>query len=87
MRVIFVKESWEDYEYWIKTDSKVIKKINSIIKDIKTSPFSGIGKPELLKHNYNGYWSRRITQEHRFIYKIDSGGDLIIVKLRYHYDK
>ena len=70
MKYIFVDESWDDYLYWQKTDKKILKKINSLIKDISRNPFEGIGKPEPLKYKYQGYWSRRIDGEHRLIYKV-----------------
>lgn len=85
MRLIFVDESWEDYLYWQKTDKKIAKKINELIKDISRSPFSGIGKPEALKHKYKGFWSRRITDEHRLIYRVKED-EVWIAKCRYHYD-
>ena len=85
MRLIFVDESWEDYLYWQKTDRKMLLKINELIKDISRTPFSGLGKPEPLKHKYQGYWSRRIDQEHRLIYQV-KGGEILIAKCRYHYD-
>ena len=85
MRYIFVDESWEDYLYWQATDKKILAKINELLKDIARNHFTGIGKPEALKHKYKGYWSRRITQEHRLIYKIE-GNDILIAKCRFHYD-
>ena len=85
MKFKFVEESWEDYLYWQKTDKKILKKINSLLKDISNTPFSGLGKPEPLKHQFQGYWSRRINDEHRLIYKIDND-DIIIAKCRNHYD-
>jgi len=85
MRLIFVDESWEDYQYWQKTDRKILKKINSLIKDISRSPFAGIGKPEPLKFKYQGYWSRRIDNEHRLIYKVRDD-EILIAKCRFHYD-
>ncbi len=85
MRLIFVDESWEDYLYWQKADKKIVRKINELIKDISRSPFSGIGKPEALKHKYKGFWSRRITDEHRLIYKVKEE-EVWIAKCRYHYD-
>lgn len=85
MRLIFADESWEDYLYWQKTDKKILKKINELIKDISRSPFSGIGKPEPLKHKYKGFWSRRITDEHRLIYRVKED-EVWIAKCRYHYD-
>ena len=85
MRLIFVDESWEDYLYWQKNDKKLVKRINSLIKDISRSPFTGIGKPEPLKHKYKGFWSRRINDEHRLIYRVQND-EIWIVKCRFHYD-
>ncbi len=84
MKLIFVDESWEDYLYWQKNDKKKMKKINELIKDIKRNPFNGIGKPEPLKHALSGYWSRRINDEHRIVYKVHQDS-LLIAQLRYHY--
>lgn len=86
MILCFADESWEDYLYWQKTDKKMITKINKLIKDIKRSPFEGIGKPEPLKHNYRGFWSRRINGEHRIIYRVTDENELWILKCRFHYD-
>jgi toxin YoeB len=85
MKYIFVDESWEDYLYWQKTDKKILKKINSLSKDISRNPFSGIGKPEPLKYKYQGYWSRRIDGEHRLIYQVREK-QILIAKCRHHYD-
>ncbi len=85
MKYSFVDESWEDYLYWQKTDKQILKRINLLIKDISRQPYKGIGKPEPLKHNYRGYWSRRITDEHRLIYQVQDD-ELRIVKCRFHYD-
>ena len=85
MKFVFVEESWEDYLYWQKTDKKMLLKINALLKDISRTPFSGIGKPEALKHKYREFWSRRIDQEHRLIYKIHED-EIQIVKCRFHYD-
>jgi toxin YoeB len=84
VRLIFAQEAWEDYLFWQKTDPKVVKRINAVIKDIRRSPFEGIGKPEPLKHGLSGYWSRRITDEHRLIYKVTSDS-LLLAQMRYHY--
>jgi toxin YoeB len=84
MKVIFAPEAWEDYLHWKETDAKVVKRIDALIKDARRTPFSGIGKPEPLRYALSGYWSRRITGEHRMVYKIE-GGDLLIAQLRYHY--
>ena len=77
MKYIFVDESWDDYLYWQKTNQKYVKKINELLKDISRQPFSGIGKPEPLKFQYTGYWSRRIDGEHRLIYKVKDDEVLI----------
>jgi toxin YoeB len=85
VRFIFTDESWEDYLYWQKTDKKNLKKINQLLKDISRNPYSGLGKPEPLKYKYQGYWSRRITLEHRLIYKYEED-NILIAKCRFHYD-
>jgi toxin YoeB len=85
MKYIFVDESWEDYLYWQKVDKKKVKKINELLREIKRSPFDGIGKPEGLKHKYSGFWSRRIDGEHRLIYKVIDDA-ILIAKCRFHYD-
>jgi toxin YoeB len=84
VNLIFSDHAWEDYLYWQKTDKKMVKRINSLIKDIQRLPFEGVGKPEPLKHALSGYWSRRINDEHRIIYKVDSES-VYIAQLRYHY--
>jgi len=76
--------AWDDYLYWQKTDKKILKRINTLIKDTQRQPFLGIGEPEPLKHNWTGYWSRRINPEHRLVYKIKEE-QLIIAQCRYHY--
>lgn len=85
MKYIFVDESWEDYLYWQKTDKRLVKRINDLLKDISRTPHHGIGKPEALKHKYRGLWSRRINAEHRLIYRV-SGDEVHILKCRFHYD-
>ncbi|MEQ1968235.1 Txe/YoeB family addiction module toxin [Xenorhabdus nematophila] len=84
MNLIFTDESWEDYLYWQQTDKKMVKRVNDLIKDIKRTPFTGKGKPEPLKHNLSGFWSRRITEEHRLVYRITEN-KLEIASCRYHY--
>ena len=79
MRYIFVDESWEDYLYWQKTDRKMLKRINLLLKEISRTPFSGTGKPEPLKYKYKGFWSKRINNEHRLIYQV-KGNDILIAK-------
>ena len=84
MKLIFAQSAWEDYLYWQKTDKKLVGRINVLIKKIQRDPFAGVGKPEPLKHNLAGYWSRRINSEHRIIYKMTDDA-LLIAQLRYHY--
>jgi len=84
MKLTFSTTAWENYLYWQQTDKKMLKRINALIKHIQRSPFEGIGKPEPLKHGLSGYWSRRINDEHRLVYKYQN--DIILVaQLRYHY--
>ena len=84
MKLIFAEKAWEDYLYWQKTDTKLLNRINALIKDIKREPFDGIGKPEPLKHALSGYWSRRINDEHRIVYKMQQDS-ILVAQLRYHY--
>jgi len=84
MKIIFLDDAWEDYLYWQNTDKALLKKINTLIKEIERQPFEGSGKPELLRHNLTGWWSRRINLEHRLVYKIDHDA-IIILQCRYHY--
>ncbi len=84
MKLIFSDHAWEDYIYWQNTDRKILRRINTMIRETMRNPFEGIGKPEPLKHALSGYWSRRITDEHRFVYKI-SEDSIHIAQLRYHY--
>ena len=84
MNLIFSSKAWDDYLYWQVTDKKILERINLLIKDIKCSPYDGIGKPEPLKHGLAGYWSRRINDEHRIVYKYQSN-EILIAQLRYHY--
>jgi|TARA_R110002124_G_scaffold111348_2_gene265061 toxin YoeB len=84
VKLIFAENAWEDYLYWQKTDKKTLKRINLLIRDITREPFEGIGKPEPLKHALAGYWSRRISDEHRIVYKIHQDS-LLVVQLRFHY--
>lgn len=85
MKFIFVEESWEDYVYWQKTDKIKLKRINELLRDIASTPFHGIGKPEPLKYKYSGFWSRRIDEEHRLIYRVKED-EILIAKCRFHYD-
>lgn len=86
MKLIWSSSSWNDYLYWQKTDKKIVKRINELIKSCIRTPFEGIGKPEALKGDLSGYWSRRITSEHRLVYKFESD-KLMIAACRYHYGK
>ena len=85
MKLTFSSKAWENYLYWQKTDKAVVNRVNTLIKDILRQPFEGIGKPEPLKHSLSGYWSRRITDEHRLVYKV-TDDNLLIAQLRYHYE-
>ncbi len=84
MKLIFSDSAWEDYLYWQKTDKKIVKRINELIRDIKRNKYEGIGKPESLRHNLSGWWSRRINSEHRIVYRIEDNS-VLIAQLRYHY--
>lgn len=85
MIVSFVERSWEEFNSWHQSDKKVFSKIQRLIKETIRDPFGGIGKPEPLKDNLNGYWSKRITDEHRLVYKVEKN-QLIIISCKYHYD-
>lgn len=84
-RIIFEASAFEDFNEWAGKDKKIQQKIATLIKDINRTPYSGLGKPEALKHEYKGYWSRRINDEHRLVYKV-TDTDIIIVACKYHYD-
>ncbi|MEQ9307073.1 MAG: Txe/YoeB family addiction module toxin [Marinoscillum sp.] len=84
MEVVFLDQGWEDYLYWQNQDKKILKKINNLLKDIDRHPFEGIGSPEPLKHDLSGYWSRRITLEHRLVYRVLEG-QIRVIQCRYHY--
>ncbi|MCQ3001784.1 Txe/YoeB family addiction module toxin [Pseudomonas syringae] len=84
MNVLFTPEAWDDYLWFQQNDKTSLKRVNLLIKAIQRDPFEGIGKPEPLKHNLSGFWSRRITHEHRLIYTVEDG-ELQIVQCRYHY--
>lgn len=84
MKLIFAETAWEDYLFWQEKDKRMVERINKLIKEMRREPFTGIGKPEPLKHVLSGYWSRRITDEHRIVYRVD-GDALLIAQLRYHY--
>jgi len=85
VKIIFSTQSWEDYLYWQRTDKRILKRINGLIKDIRREPYKGKGKPEPLRHALSGYWSRRINEQHRIVYKVKEDS-LFIAQLRYHYE-
>jgi len=82
--LIFHEQAWEDYRYWQEQDRKTLKRVNRLIEECRRTPFEGIGNPEPLKHNWSGFWSRRIDQEHRLVYSV-RGDDLLIAQCRFHY--
>lgn len=84
MNPVFAEEAWEDYCNWQKHDKKLLMRINELIKDIKRNGYEGIGKPELLKHNLTGFWSRRINAEHRLVYTLEDDA-VLLAQCRYHY--
>ena len=84
MRIIFSSQSWGEYLDWQQSDKKIHRRINELIKEVMRTPFKGTGKPEPLRHALAGYWSRRITDEHRIVYKVE-GDALYIAQLKYHY--
>ena len=84
MILSFSDDAWDDYLHWQNQDKKILKKINKLIKEIQRTPFIGIGEPEPLKYNWSGYWSRRITIEHRIVYKVKDN-TILIAQCRYHY--
>ena len=90
MKIEFSKHGWDDFQYWIETDTEIVQKIKDLIKSIMQSPFSGLGKPEPLKHGLKGFWSRRISQEHRLVYKVSGNKGIdqkcSIIQCRFHYD-
>ena len=86
MRLVFVQQGWEDYQYWQREDRTIVKRINRLIEDTLRDPARGIGKPEPLKYGVAGAWSRRITEEHRLVYLV-RGDDVVILQARYHYSR
>jgi len=84
VKLLFSDHAGDDYLFWQETDKKILARINALIKETRRNPFEGIGKPEPLKHALAGYWSRRITDEHRFVYKVSESA-IEIAQLRYHY--
>ena len=84
MKLVIADEAWQDYLYWQKQDKRMVERINKLIQEVQREPCVGVGKPEPLKHALSGYWSRRITDEHRMVYKVE-GDALLLAQLRYHY--
>jgi toxin YoeB len=84
VRLVFTPNGWEDYQHRVQTDRATLKRLNRLIDDVLRDPFTGIGKPEQLRHVLSGAWSRRITEEHRLVYLVD-GDDVVILQARYHY--
>jgi toxin YoeB len=84
MKIIFAEKAWEDYLYWQQNDKKILRRVNSLIKEITRTPFDGRGKPEPLRENLSGYWSRRIDHSHRLVYKVDESS-VYIAQCRFHY--
>ncbi|MHB8836954.1 MAG: Txe/YoeB family addiction module toxin [Candidatus Methylomirabilia bacterium] len=84
MKLVFSEHAWDDYQYWVETDRQMLKRINRLIQEITRDPYSGFGKPEPLKHGLSGYWSRRINDEHRIVYRVSEDA-VLIAQLRYHY--
>ncbi len=85
MTISFVEKSWNDYNQWLNEDKKIFNKIQRLIKESMRNPFGGIGKPEPLKHNFKGYWSKRINDEHRLVYRIENN-QIIIISCKFHYN-
>ena len=84
MKIVFADRGWEDFTYWLANDRKIAARIVRIIKHIEREPFEGLGKPEPLRHDLAGFWSRRITDEHRLVYSVDKDR-VLIAQARYHY--
>ena len=84
MRLVFAEEAWDDYLHWQQHDRRMVERINKLIREVQREPFAGVGKPEPLRHALAGYWSRRITEEHRMVYRVE-GDALLVAQLRYHY--
>ena len=84
MKLIFADQAWEDYLYWQKQDRRMVERINKLIRETQREPFAGVGKPEQLKHALSGFWSRRVTEEHRMVYRVAENA-LLIAQLRFNY--
>ena len=84
MRIVFTEQAWDDYLYWQKNDKRLLRRVNELIKATQRTPFEGVGKPEPLKHQLQGLWSRRINEEHRLVYQVHNE-EIRIIACRYHY--
>ena len=84
MNILFTDIGWQDYQYWLATDRSILKRINRLIEECRRNPFEGIGKPEALKHQLAGYWSRRITEEHRLVYAVEDD-QVVVITARHQY--
>ena len=84
MKVVFADRAWEDFTFWVEHDRKLAARIVRLIREIQRTPFEGLGKPEPLKHDLAGFWSRRISEEHRLVYAVE-GSQILIAQARYHY--
>jgi toxin YoeB len=84
MKIVFADRGWEDFTYWVEHDRKIAARIVRLIKEIERDPFQGLGKPEPLKYDLTGFWSRRVTEEHRLVYSVGRG-QIFIAQARYHY--
>lgn len=84
MKLLFAESAWDDYQHWLQNDRRMLERVNQLIRDVQREPYKGIGKPEPLKHALAGWWSRRINEEHRMVYRLQEGV-LQIAQLRYHY--
>ena len=86
MKIVFSEQAWEDYQFWVVNDRKILKRINQLIRGAVKDLFRGVGKPEPLRHLLKGYWSRRINEEHRMVYCVKES-QLMLAQLRYHYER
>jgi toxin YoeB len=84
VKLIFADEAWDGYVYWQKQDQRMVERINKLTRETQREPFAGVGKPKPLKHALSGYWSRRVNDEHRIVYRVE-GGALMIAQVRFHY--
>ena len=86
MKLVFDEDAWDDYLYWQHHDRTLLKKLNRLIEECTRTPFDGIGKPEPLRGDFSGWWSRRITEEHRLVYRVEADS-LLIAQCRFHYQR